>query len=220
MSQVGEFGDRRRMPARGLGIAFLVAIALCAALPRPASAATRSHRAAATRGHRAAATRPCPNANASASSAPVRELRLAVVCLVNQERAHYHLPALRQVPKLISSAQSYTTEMVLDDFFSHTGPGGSTPGVRITAAGFRWSWAGENIASGYPTPQSVVTAWMDSPGHCYNILAPVFADIGVGVSPESVAQAHGPATWTEDFGLPLGAWAPSANWGPADSCAK
>jgi uncharacterized protein YkwD len=140
------------------------------------------------------------------------------VCLVNQERARYHLPALHEVRKLTTSAQSYTSEMVRDDFFSHTAPNGSTPGARITATGFRWSWAGENIASGYPTPLSVVTGWMQSQGHCYNILAPVFSDIGVGVSPQAVAQATGPATWTQDFGLPLGAQAPSNNWGPANSC--
>ena len=141
-----------------------------------------------------------------------------MACLVNQERARYHLPPMHQVQKLTHSAQSYTTEMVREDFFSHTAPNGSTPETRISATGFRWSWAGENIASGFPTPTSVVTEWMQSQGHCYNLLAPVFSDIGIGVSPQPVAEASGPATWTQDFGLPLSAPAPSANWGPANSC--
>jgi uncharacterized protein YkwD len=210
MPLAGELSGRRRTSAKGLTLALLAVLALCIALPRPALAASRSH---AVSGQSA-----CANANANASSTSAQTLRAAVVCLVNQERARYHLPALHEVRKLTTSAQSYTSEMVRDDFFSHTAPNGSTPGARITATGFRWSWAGENIASGYPTPLSVVTGWMQSQGHCYNILAPVFSDIGVGVSPQAVAQATGPATWTQDFGLPLGAQAPSNNWGPANSC--
>jgi uncharacterized protein YkwD len=145
-------------------------------------------------------------------------MRNAVVCLVNHERARYGLPPLIQVRKLTTSAQNYTAEMVRRDFFSHTAPNGSTPGARIAATGYRWSWAGENIASGFPTPLSVVMGWMQSQGHCYNMLAPVFRDIGVGVSPKAVAGASEPATWTQDFGLPMGEQAPSKNWGPANSC--
>jgi uncharacterized protein YkwD len=145
-------------------------------------------------------------------------MRTAVVCLVNHERAVYHLPPLHEVHKLTISAQNYTAEMVRDDFFSHTAPNGSTPGARIAATGYRWSWAGENIASGFPTPLAVVTGWMHSQGHCYNMLAPVFSDIGVGVSPNAVASASEPSTWTQDFGLPMGAHAPSGDWGPANSC--
>jgi len=162
----------------------------------------------------------CANAGASATGTPIRELRNAVVCLVNQQRAHYHLPPLREVPQLINSAQSYAAQMVRDDSFSHTGPGGSTPGARISAAGFRWSWIGENIASGFTTPLSVVTGWMGSQGHCSNILSPEYTDIGVGVTPHAIAPAIDGATWTQDFGLPMGSRAPSGNWGPANSCAR
>ncbi|HWF75429.1 MAG TPA: CAP domain-containing protein [Solirubrobacteraceae bacterium] len=145
-------------------------------------------------------------------------MRNAVVCLVNYERARYHLPRLLQVHKLNSSAQRYTAEMVRRNFFSHTAPNGSTPGARIAATGYHWSWAGENIASGYATPLSVVTGWMHSQGHCYNMLAPTFRNIGVGVSPHPVGYATTPSTWTQDFGLPMGAHSPSGNWGPANSC--
>lgn len=105
--------------------------------------------------------------------------------------------------------------MVASDNFSH----GSDLAERISAVGYPWSSIGENIATGFPTPQSVVTVWMGSTGHCHNILAPNFSDIGTGVSTRPVRGfASGPATWTLDFGLPSGARAPSGNWGPADGC--
>ena len=202
----GRRGARPSKFARALVGCFVV----LAALPGPAGASTVGYAAGTQDG--------CANATVAAGSAPVSTMRTAVVCLVNYERRSYSLPALHAVPKLTVSAQRYTTEMVRDHFFSHQAPNGSTPGSRILAAGFRWTWEGENIASGFSTPLSVVTAWMHSAGHCYNLLAPAFSDMGVGVNPDSVSGTPGLATWTQDFGLPRGHRAPSGNWGPANSC--
>jgi len=193
-----------------LAIAVCVAFALCATLPHLGYAAVRATAAGTRDG--------CANATVRASTASQKTMRAAVVCLVNYERSQYHLPPLSTVRKLTRSAQRYTADMVHHHFFSHTAPNGSTPGKRIAATGYRWTWAGENIASGYPTPFSVVTGWMHSQGHCYNMLAPVFRNIGVGEVPHPVAGASEPATWTQDFGLRAGQHAPSGNWGPANSC--
>jgi uncharacterized protein YkwD len=94
---------------------------------------------------------------------------------------------------------------------------GDDPGARISAAGYRWSTWGENIATGYATPRAVVSGWMHSAGHCRNILDPAFRDVGVGVVARGVRPYRG-ATWTEDFGLARGARPPSRNFGPADRC--
>jgi uncharacterized protein YkwD len=104
--------------------------------------------------------------------------------------------------------------MVRHDFFSH----GANFAGRITAVGFDWSMVGENIASGFRTAAAVVRGWMGSPGHCRNILTPTFLDVGVGVSRRGVAGSGGPGTWTQDFGLPMSARAPSSNWSPANRC--
>jgi uncharacterized protein YkwD len=99
--------------------------------------------------------------------------------------------------------------------FSH----GPSLASRITRAGLSWSDIGENIATGFATPRQVVAAWMASAGHCRNILNPSFRLVGVGVDPRPVrGWASGPATWTEDFALALGARPPSGNWGPAGGC--
>ncbi|MDQ6776493.1 MAG: CAP domain-containing protein [Actinomycetota bacterium] len=210
MPLAGDFSGRWRTSKAGFGVALLASVAVLCSIPYTGFGAARGHTAGVGDG--------CANATVAATSASAQVMRDAVLCLVNFERARYHLPTLRPARELTASAQRYTVEMVRRRFFSHTAPNGSTPGARIAANGYRWSWAGENIASGYPTPLAVVTGWMHSQGHCYNMLAPAFRNIGVGVSPHAAGGASVPSTWTQDFGLPIGQQPPSSNWGPANSC--
>lgn len=157
----------------------------------------------------------CAHANRSAASAPVGEMRAAVVCLINHEREARHLPALHADHRLNHSAQRWSNAMVAHHMFTH----GSNFAGRITAAGFKWAAAGENIATGYRTPRQVVAAWMHSAGHCENILNPTYRSVGTGVNRHPVAGfASGPATWTQDFGLAIGARPPSHNSGPEHGC--
>jgi len=142
-------------------------------------------------------------------------MRKAVVCLINQQRTSRHLPALLEQPQLERSAQGWTNKMVLQNIFTH----GAAFWTRIAAVGYDWQLAGENIATGFSTPQEVVNAWIASPGHCRNILDPQYASVGTGVSALPVhSAASGPATWTQDFGLTMTQDAPSHDWRPADGC--
>ncbi len=142
-------------------------------------------------------------------------MRAAVLCLVNQQRTTRGLPALVQDGRLERSAQGWAATMIATGQFTH----GVNFAARISAAGFDWSFAGENIATGYPTPAAVVLGWMASTGHCRNILEPGFSAIGIGVVARPVGgYASGPATWTEDFALPMGKAAPSGNTGPQNGC--
>ena len=157
----------------------------------------------------------CRYAHAPISAASRHELQRSVVCLINQERARRHLPRLHTSGRLNRSAQGWTTAMVRHESFSH----GADFAARITAVGFDWSTVGENIATGYRTPAGVVKAWMQSTGHCQNILSPNFADVGTGVSGRAVPGFGSAAgTWTQDFGLPMGRHDPSGNWAPANGC--
>lgn len=163
----------------------------------------------------AAALQGCAHADARATRLPKSELRAAVVCLINAQRAAHFLPALRDSSRLDGAAQRWTDTMVATGQFTH----GIDPAARITAAGLSWSSTGENIATGYPTPRRVVAAWMASVDHCRNILDPRYSRVGTGVNSHPVrGYAGGPATWTEDFELPAGHRPPSHNWAPADSC--
>jgi uncharacterized protein YkwD len=159
--------------------------------------------------------RSCPHTGVRAGARNLAAVRHAVLCLVNRERSSRGLPALREDRRLDRSAQGWTDTMVRSGQFSH----GANFAGRISAAGFRWSQAGENIATGYPTAASVMAGWMASPGHCRNILDPGFSAIGIGMVPRAVpSAAGGPATWTQDFALPAGRRAPSRNGRPAAGC--
>jgi uncharacterized protein YkwD len=167
--------------------------------------------------HMALSASVCANATTPASRATKAAMRKAVVCLINEQRTEHHLPALREQSQLERSAQGWTNSMVLHNNFSHGGAFWN----RIAAAGYNWQAAGENIATGFATPQEVVNAWMSSPGHCRNILDPQYASVGTGVSAHPVGSAASNAgTWTQDFGLSMSQSAPSHNWGPADHCSS
>ena len=152
----------------------------------------------------------CVGAHVRIRAAPRAELKSAVVCLINVQRRLRGLPSLHESARLDRSAQGWTNVMVNVHSFSH----GADFASRISAVGFRWSNAGENIAAGFRTPASVVRAWMASPGHCRNILSPAFMDVGTGVR---LSGSGGAGTWTQDFGLPVGAHS-SGNTGPANGC--
>jgi uncharacterized protein YkwD len=105
------------------------------------------------------------------------------------------VPPLAPNAALRCSARLHSKDMQDRNYFSHTTPDGVTFDQRISQAGYRWRALGENIALGYSTPQSVVQGWMQSPGHCQNIMSAAFSELGVGF--------YGDNRWTQDFGSPL-----------------
>lgn len=161
----------------------------------------------------AAHARGCRYAHTAISAASRAALRRAVVCLINKERAARHLPGLIGNSRLERSAQGWTNEMVSHRDFTH----GADFASRISAVGFHWSYVGENIAAGFETPSAVVRGWMESTGHCQNILSPVYRMVGTGVS-GGAPQANAKGTWTQDFGLWMGQHPASGNYGPAEGC--
>ncbi len=98
--------------------------------------------------------------------------------LVNMYRQQNGLGKLTLDAKLSQVAQIRAVETVT--LFSHTRPNGKDCFSVLDENGVSYSGAGENIAMGQPTPESVVDAWMNSQGHRENILNPNFTKIGVG----------------------------------------
>jgi uncharacterized protein YkwD len=142
-----------------------------------------------------------------------------VVCLIDLARSRFGLPSVQEQGELDDAAQAHADQMVSDGTFSHTGAGGSTPGLRLNAAGFRWAAWGEAISTGYATPMRAVKAWLASTDHCQILLSPSYIEVGVGVLRSPVAGlTRRPGTWTADFALPAGRGAPSGNSGPASGC--
>ncbi|MEJ2620559.1 MAG: CAP domain-containing protein, partial [Candidatus Thiodiazotropha sp.] len=105
-------------------------------------------------------------------------------------------PALAWNCQIENAATAHSRSMADNNYFNHTGQDGSSPGDRISAAGYSWRTYGENIAAGYQSAESVMEGWLNSPGHCSNLMNSRFKDIGVGV-------VNGSGTygiyWTQDF---------------------
>ncbi|GHE01118.1 CAP domain-containing protein [Streptomyces alanosinicus] len=147
------------------------------AAPKPAATASQAP---------AAPSAPKPTATASGVIARILQL-------VNAERAKVGCHPLILNSVLTKAAQAHSADMAAHRNMSHTGSDGSSPGDRITRAGFDWSAYGENVAYGYSTADQVMAGWMNSPGHRANILNCSFKEIGVGL-------AQPGSYWTQDFG--------------------
>ena len=99
-------------------------------------------------------------------------------------------------PLLQCAARMHSMDMVVRDFFSHTNPDGESPWDRIAKTGYGgYANAGENIAAGSATAAAVVDQWMNSDGHCANIMNPQFNEIGVGYYPGGQYGHY----WTQVF---------------------
>lgn len=98
------------------------------------------------------------------------------------------------------AARVHSKDMGDRAYFDHNNPDGEDPFVRMERAGYSFSTAGENIAAGQTSPQMVMQGWMESPGHCSNIMNPAFTEFGVGAYDASGAPF--PIYWTQTFGAP------------------
>lgn len=148
-------------------------------------------------------SRPSPTAVPTATpttTAPTGGVTDQVVTLTNAERAKAGCGPLAVAPILTTVAQAHSQDMATHDYFAHDSQDGRSPFDRMTAAGYRYSTAAENIAAGQRTPQDVVTGWMNSPGHRANILNCALTQIGVGYA-TATGSTYG-TYWTQDFGTP------------------
>ncbi|MCA9524575.1 MAG: CAP domain-containing protein, partial [Myxococcales bacterium] len=74
-----------------------------------------------------------------------------------------------------------SADMVAQNYFSHTSKDGRSPAQRMKDAGATnlGAW-GENIAAGSSTAEAVMQQWLNSSGHCQNLMNRSFAFIGIG----------------------------------------
>lgn len=104
-----------------------------------------------------------------------------IISLTNQQRASNGLPSLSYNSKLTQAAQNQASYMFEKDYWAHYAPDGTSPWSFITAAGYSYSTAGQNLAKDFDTSSGVVTGWMNSPEHRANIVNSSFVDTGVAV---------------------------------------
>jgi len=123
---------------------------------------------------------PSPTPTPSPSPTPTDAEVVAFVDLANAQRVSLGRRALVWNAVAAQVALAHSQDMATRSFFSHVNPDGQTPFDRMTAAGITFTTAGENIAWGFSTGQSVFDAWMASPGHRGNIENAAYTHHGVG----------------------------------------
>lgn len=120
------------------------------------------------------------------SSAPTvsenEKFAAEVLSLVNQERSKAGLKTLQLDSAVASVATKKSEDMRDKNYFSHTSPTYGSPFDMLKQFGISYRAAGENIAAGQRTPEEVMKAWMNSPGHKANILSTNYTHLGVGVA--------------------------------------
>ena len=129
----------------------------------------------------------------------------AVLAELNAERANHGLPALKMNSKLVAAAHTHNLAMAKANKLSHQLNGEAALGSRVSAAGYRWSAVGENVAYNSSRSQSGVLAvqkamYNEKPpddGHRRNILSKTYDDVGIDVINDSV---HGKVWLVTDFG--------------------
>lgn len=139
----------------------------------------------------AVTTTTTPPAPTTTTNPPPSQTEL-VFEAVNTDRQAAGCAPLKDDSRLDTAAQAHSADMAQNGYFSHTTPAGVTFEDRETAVGYP-SPGGENIAQGYTSAASVMTAWMNSPDHKANILNCQFTAIGVGLATNGWY-------WTQDFG--------------------
>lgn len=105
--------------------------------------------------------------------------------------------------QLCMAALNHSKEMAAFDNYSHTGVNQSNPGTRITAQGYSWQAWAENIAAAQPDAQAAFNAWMNSTGHCKNIMSVDMEEFGAAFATPIDNIAEHSSYWTQKFANPL-----------------
>lgn len=100
--------------------------------------------------------------------------------ITNNYRSLVGVPSLTLDSSLVEAASIRAKE--ISDSFSHTRPNGSSCFTVLSELGISYGTAGENIAAGYSSSQSVMEGWRSSSGHYQNIISSKFKKIGIGVN--------------------------------------
>lgn len=136
------------------------------------------------------------------------------------------VPALSMDETLRCAARAHSQDMMDRDYFSHgtwnpnacecssdqeCGGGmmcagettssspmlcGKAPALRVQEVGGPAGAGWENIAAGNSTAQATMNQWLDSEGHCKNIMSGAVTTIGVGYASGGGTYTH---YWTQNF---------------------
>ena len=104
-----------------------------------------------------------------------------LLILTNKERQNSGVAPLYFNEKLTEAAAKKAEDMFEYGYWAHNSPSGKTPWVFIKSSGYKYVYAGENLARGFSNAEDVVKAWMTSPDHKANMLSSNYQDVGFAV---------------------------------------
>jgi hypothetical protein len=125
-----------------------------------------------------------------------------VIRLTNAQRMANRLNALSENSTLDNAALAKGNDMLAKGYWAHFAPDGTSPWSFFLSFGYRYKYAGENLARDFQDASSAVNAWMNSPSHKENILNPNYQEIGIGVVEGSLAGVD-TTIIVQFFGTPL-----------------
>lgn len=181
----------------------------------PTSATSVRVRADASAGQRASAWQrlvipPRSPGDVTPAADTIAALEQELYELVNQVRASGSTcpdgrvmapaPPLVRDPVLDSTARAQSAWQAHTGILSHSGAGGSSVGVRLSAAGFPWARVAEVVAAGRLRAADTLGQWLRSTPHCHSLLDPDVTRTGIGYAyAQTSTYRH---FWTQDFGRP------------------
>lgn len=102
-----------------------------------------------------------------------------LVDLTNESRLALNEAPLVRNPLLDAAASLKVTDMIQKDYFSHDSPEGIAPWHWFNMVGYKFLYAGENLAVNFTESSDVQKAWLNSPLHRDNLLNVHFKEIGM-----------------------------------------
>lgn len=124
-----------------------------------------------------------------------------LVDLANKDRNENRLDGLKINPVLTKAAQLKADDMAAKSYFAHTSPTGIEPWHWFEEAGYKFSYAGENLAVDFSDSAAVNSAWMNSAAHRANILEQNYTEIGIATA-QGFYQGRPTTFVVQEFGKP------------------
>ncbi len=104
-----------------------------------------------------------------------------IIELTNVKRGENGAGKVSFNPLLAQAAAAKAQNMLAENYWAHYSPSGKSPWSFMNSVGYKYVYAGENLARDFGDAQSVINAWMNSPSHKSNLLDKNFKEIGVAV---------------------------------------
>src|SRR5262245_16581160 len=120
-----------------------------------------------------------------------------LVELTNAERKKKDLAPVKPSPLLFKVARAHSANMAKQAKMAHE-LDGKNPFQRIKEAGYKYYFAGENVAAGVDELDEIMKGWMESEPHRKNILSEKFTEIGIGIARDKKGDPY----YTQVFGKP------------------